>query len=342
MDLRVASAFKKITAQDVAKAAGVSQSAVSRCFTSGASVSVKTAEKIRAAANQLGYRPNILARSLITGNSRIIGVVVAYLNNQFYPEALEILSNKLRAKGYHLLIFMAKNEENIDAVMEEIMDYQVDGLILASVAMSSELTERCREAGIPAVLFNRHQAKASLPAVTSNNYQGGCKVAELFLQRDFKRIGYIAGWEQASTQKEREQGFVDTLHAAGVELSTREVGNFNQADTITATRAMFTKQDYPDAVFVANDHMAFATMGVLEKELGLRIPQDVSIMGFDDVPLAAWPNFNLSTVRQHANAMVEETIRILLSPDTTATSTTHIQFDCDLVLRNTIKNSEEL
>ncbi len=335
--MRVDSPFKKTTAQDVAKVAGVSQSAVSRCFTPGASVSMKTAEKVRKAADHLGYRPNVLARSLITGNSRIIGVVVAYLNNQFYPEALEILSNKLRAQGYHLLMFMAQNEEDIDAVMEEIMDYQVDGLVLASVAMSSKLAERCREANIPAVLFNRHQSKATLPAVTSNNYQGGCKVAQLFLQRGFQRIGYIAGWEQASTQQEREKGFVDTLQQAGLSLSHRGVGNYNHQDTIIATRAMFDRSDHPDAVFVANDHMAFAAMGVLEKELKLNIPLDVSIMGFDDVPLAAWPSFNLSTVRQHANAMVDETIRLLLTTNALHDTATHIQFDCNIVLRDTIR-----
>ena len=106
-------AVDKVTSQDVARLAGVSQSAVSRVFTPGASVSPAMAAKVREAADQLGYRPNVLARSLITGRSRIIGLVVAYLENQFYPMALEQLSRALQAEGYHILIFMAENSESL-------------------------------------------------------------------------------------------------------------------------------------------------------------------------------------------------------------------------------------
>ena len=136
-------AAKKITSVEVAKLAGVSQSAVSRVFTPGASVSKKTKEKVYDASAELGYRPNILARSLITGQSRIIGLVVAYLDNYFYPEAVELLSNALQKKGYHVLVFMAsKTAGNIDDVVNEMLDYQVDGVIAASVAMSSDLASR--------------------------------------------------------------------------------------------------------------------------------------------------------------------------------------------------------
>ena len=132
----------RVTSQEVAERAGVSQSAVSRTFTPGASASKKTVEKVRKAAADLGYRPNVLARAMVSGKSRIIGLVVAYLENQFYPEALEKLSNELQKRGYHVLIFMAEQTAgNIDAVVEEILDYQVEGIIAASVAMSSDLSE---------------------------------------------------------------------------------------------------------------------------------------------------------------------------------------------------------
>ena len=130
------------TSMDVARLAGVSQSAVSRVFTPGASASPKTSEKVRKAAEELGYRPNSLARAMVSGRSRIIGLVVAYLNNQFYPEALEKLSKRLQERGYHVLVFMtAKTQGDVSDVIEEILDYQVDGIIAASVALSSELSE---------------------------------------------------------------------------------------------------------------------------------------------------------------------------------------------------------
>ena len=127
---------RKITSLDVAERAGVSQSAVSRVFTPGASVSKKMADKVRKAADELGYRPNVLARSLITGRTRIIGLVVAYLDNMFYPDALERLSNALQAEGYHILVFMARGRgAEADRVIEELLDYQVDGIVAASVGM---------------------------------------------------------------------------------------------------------------------------------------------------------------------------------------------------------------
>ena len=181
---------------EVAKLAGVSQSAVSRVFTPGASSSEKTNKLVRKAAAKLGYRPNILARSLITGKSRIIGLVVAYLDNYFYPEALELLSSALQKKGYHVLIFMSGNKEgDIADAVDEILDYQVDGIIAASVSMSSDLAKRCKSAGVPVVLFNRTQDDKRLSAVTSDNELGGQKVASFLLAGGHKRIGYIAGWD---------------------------------------------------------------------------------------------------------------------------------------------------
>jgi LacI family transcriptional regulator len=172
-------ANEKVTSQDVAKRAGVSQSAVSRVFTPGASASKRTAEKVRKAALELGYRPNVLARSLITGRSRIIGLVVAYLENQFYPEAVERISVALQEKGYHVLVFMASpTVGNVDAVMQEILDYQVDGIVLASVSMSSSLASQCPAFGIPVVLFNRDQDDPRLNSVTTDNHAGGKALAD--------------------------------------------------------------------------------------------------------------------------------------------------------------------
>jgi len=303
----------KVTSVDVAKRAGVSQSAVSRVYTPGASVSEKTAAKVRKAAAELGYRPNVLARSLITGRSRMIGLVVSYLENYFYPEALEKLSNALQAEGYHVLIFMAQQtSDNVEAVLEEILDYQVDGIVTASVAMSSELAARCQAAGTPVVLFNRSQDDERLSAVTSDNVAGGRKLAEFLAAGGHRRIGYIAGWEGASTQRDRESGFRAGLKDAGLALSAREVGDFDHGKAREAARRMFRRDDRPEAVFVANDHMAFAVMDVLRGELGLRVPGDVSVVGYDDVPPASWPAYDLTTVRQSANRMVAETVDILL------------------------------
>lgn len=335
----------KVTSAEVARLAGVSQSAVSRVFTPGASASAKTVAKVRKVAAELGYRPNVLARAMVSGKSRMIGLVVAYLENQFYPETLEMMSNALQARGYHVLIFMASQTAgDIDDVVEEILDYQVDGIIAASVALSSDLSARCRAAGVPMVLFNRSQDDPAMSAVTSDNVSGGRKVAEFLLAGGHEKIGYIAGWEGASTQRDREAGFVGALARAGVALHSREVGDFMLDEARQATRRMFgpdAENGPPDAVFVANDHMAFAVMDTLRFELGLRVPGDVSVVGYDDVPAASWPAYDLTTVRQPANRMVAETVDILLAKiEGEAAQPRKVEIDGPLILRGSARIPE--
>ena len=328
----------KITSAEVAKLAGVSQSAVSRVFTPGASASKTTTERVKKAAFDLGYRPNVLARAMVSGKSRIIGIIVAYLENQFYPEALERLSNCLQEKGYHVLIFMAgKDRQSIDNVIEEILDYQVDGIIAASVSMSSGLSERCRTAGVPMVLFNRAQDEPNMSAITSDNIEGGKKIAKFLISSGHKKISYIAGWEGASTQRDREAGFISILNDAGLSLHSRKVGNFVFEDSREATRSMFFNNP-PEAVFVANDHMAFAVMDTLRYELGLKIPDDVSVVGYDDVPAASWPSYLLTTVQQPVNIMVRETVEILIEKiENPEARPQKIKVDGPLILRKSAK-----
>ena len=338
-------ALNKVTAVDVAERAGVSQSAVSRVFTPGASVSPQTKNKVLKVAMELGYRPNSLARAMVSGKSRMIGLVVAYLQNQFYPEAIEKLSKAMQERNYHLLVFMtSKTEGDVSEVFEEILDYQVDGIIAASVALSSDLSKRCANAGVPVVLFNRSQDDDSLSSVTSENYQGGRKIAEHLIATGHQRISFIAGWEGASTQRDRQAGFIDALQDAGVDLWSRGVGNFIMEDAKAATHAMFAGgvENGPDAIFVANDHMAFAVMDTLRFELGIAVPEQVSVIGYDDVPAASWPSYNLTTVRQPTNQMVTATVDLLLAQventDLSSTAPRQIKIDGPLIIRGSAKS----
>jgi DNA-binding LacI/PurR family transcriptional regulator len=333
---------ERVTSQEVARRAGVSQSAVSRVFTPGASVSRATREKVMRAADLLGYRPNVLARAMITGKSRIIGLVVAYLDNQFYPEAVERLSVALQEQGYHVLVFMAAaTVGDVEPVMREFLDYQVDGIVLASVSMSSHLAGRCDEAGIPVVLFNRAQDDPRLCSVTTNNYLGGRAIARHFLELGHRKIGYIAGFEEASTQIERERGFVDELRDAGLGLEAREVGGFVYATARAAALEMFAGANRPTAAFVANDHMAFAVMDVLRFKLGLSVPGDVSIAGFDDVSIAAWPAYDLTTYRQPINRMIARTVQTLMTQIADAkVAPERIEIEGELIVRGSTRKLE--
>ncbi|MGR3503842.1 LacI family DNA-binding transcriptional regulator [Pseudaestuariivita sp.] len=332
----------RVTAHHVAARAGVSQSAVSRVFTPGASVSEATRKKVRDAADALGYRPNVLARGLITGKSRIIGLVVAYLDNYFYPEALEKLSNALKDQGYHVLVFMvSKTTEHIDRTMEEILDYQVDGIVVASVDLSSELTARCKAQGVPVVLFNRTQDGAEVNSVTSDNFAGGKAVGEFLIAGGHTRIGYIAGYEGASTQRDREAGLRAALKAAGLTLFARGEGAFVPERARQAALEMCGGAERPDALFVANDHMAFPVMDALRHTLRLDVPADISVVGYDDVPPCAWEAYDLTTVRQRANLMVEATVAALTRQiaDPSAETCHHI-IESPLVVRGSARLPE--
>jgi DNA-binding LacI/PurR family transcriptional regulator len=302
----------KVTAIDVARLAGVSQSAVSRVFTPGASASKATSEKVRAAADRLGYRPDPLARAMITGRTRIIGLVVAYLENQFYPMALERLSRALQERGYHILVFLAENAtDKVAEVVQELIDYRVDGIITASVSMSNDLTARLLALGIPVVNFNRGQDDARLTDVTSDNIAGARRATEFLIAGGHTRIAHIMGWQGSSTGRDRAEGFRTAMADAGLVPVAMTDGMYSRDTAAEATRALWDAHR-PDAIFVGNDHMAFAVMDTLRFELGLRVPEDISVIGYDDVPMAAWPAYALTTLRQPVNRMVAATVEAIL------------------------------
>jgi DNA-binding LacI/PurR family transcriptional regulator len=330
---------RKPTSLDVARIAGVSQSAVSRTYTPGASVSPRTRARILAAAEEIGYRPNALARSLIVGRTRIIGLIVAHLDNQFYPAALERLSLALKARGYHILVFLAGNRNRaLDPALDDLIDYQVDGILMGSATISNRLAERCESAGIPVVLFNRHQQDPALSSVTSDNHAGAAAAAEHLVAGGHRRIAHIAGSQDASTGYDRARGFRDGLARHGVELEVFVDCGFRPAVARRVTRRIFGQAERPDAVFAANDQIAFTIMDTLRYELGLAVPGDVAVIGYDDVDLAAWPAYDLTTVRQDADSMVRATVKTLLDRIEGGDRTPrHVVLDSPLVVRGSTR-----
>ncbi len=335
-----------VTSIDVARLADVSQSAVSRSFTPGASVSDGTRRKVMDAARKLGYRPNAHARSLITKRSRIIGLVLSYLENLFYPVALEHLAKRLQRDGYHVLLFVT-DTQNADELVDEILQYHVDGIVLAATTLSSGLAQRCADAAIPVVLFNRVMAAGgagagTVSSVRSDNVAGGRAVARHLADTGHQRVAYIAGHEESSTNLERERGFRDGLAERGLRIWARGVGNYDFEQARSAARELFKPgAERPDAVFVASDHMAFAVMDALRFELGLRIPADVSVVGFDNVPQADWGSYRLTTVEQPVQPMIEATVGLLQKylRDDHSPQSENVIVPGQLVLRDSVRRA---
>jgi DNA-binding LacI/PurR family transcriptional regulator len=323
---------------DVAKLAGVSQAAVSRTFTPGASVAPVTREKVLTAAKTLGYRPNAIARSLITHSTNIIGIVMVRFSNPFYWRVFKEFTKKLQKQGYWTLLFNVADGEQVEETLLTALQYQVDGIIITSATLSSGLVNECLRAGTPVVLFNRYVLGARANAVCCDNVSGGRMVAEALLSAGHRRLAYIAGEEGSSTNQDRKQGFTEGLKEYQNESATvvesfmhrqegfserikeygveaplwESAGQYTYEAGQAAAQRLLTQDNPPDAIFCASDLIA---MGAFDqaKQMGIKIPDDLAIVGYDDIDMTAWPNYNLSTVRQPIDRMVDTTIETVMN-----------------------------
>lgn len=299
------------TSQDVARLAGVSQSTVSRALTDNSSVAEETRLKVKEAAAALGYRPNVLARSLITQRSGLIAIVVASMDNPFYWEVLALFSQALQANGQQLLLFTIGSHENFDSAIRKVLQYRVDGVIVVSAVLSSQAITECREAGLPVVLFNRYVDRTDLNVVSCDNLEGGRTVATLLANTGHKTFGFISGVADTSTNRDRLEGFRQQLAQLGLPMPAVEHGDYTYASGRDAAKRLILQGERPDAIFCANDIMAIGALDGLRLDLGLRVPEDISLIGFDDIPMAGWSGIELTTVRQQRGRMVKASLQIL-------------------------------
>jgi hypothetical protein len=196
---RQAKQLKKPTSLDVARLVGVSQSAVSRAFTEGGRVSKKTRERILKAAKEIGYVPNLHASSLITRRTGMIALIMGDITNPFYPEVLETFARRLQSAGKRVMLLRLSRDEPIDWALPHVLQYQVDGIIIATAMPGQSVRELCARAHAPVVLFNRAVSGVPVDAVCCDNSAGGRIVADILLDSGHKRFGFIAGLEGAST-----------------------------------------------------------------------------------------------------------------------------------------------
>ncbi|NIM20039.1 MAG: substrate-binding domain-containing protein, partial [Candidatus Latescibacteria bacterium] len=215
-------------------------------------------------AKELGYIPNLVARSLNSGNSFKIGIVLAYLKNSFYGDALQRLARSFNAKGYSVTVFFAANiSDEVDAIVDDLLAEQVDGIVLASVSLSNTLVSRIRKSGIPCVLFNRGQTDPDASMVTASNIEGGRVATEFLVKAGHRRIAHLAGWSKALNGTERRDGFLSAMKDANLEPVACIDCHFRRNVAMDETRKLFASSNPPDALFVASDHMAFGVLEVL-------------------------------------------------------------------------------
>jgi DNA-binding LacI/PurR family transcriptional regulator len=302
---------REVTAEVLAKRLGLSQSTVSRAFTETASIHPETRELIIKEAYALGYQPNILARSLITRRTNIVAVVMANLTDPFYPLVLDQLGQRIQSSGRQVLLFIVPAGKDVDDVLPSLLQYKVDAIVITSVTVSSRMASVCAAQRIPVVLFNRYVPTLKVTAICCDNVAGGRVVAEYLHHTAHVRPAYVGGEGDATTNLDRARGFTGRLQELGVALHAHEAGGaFSYGAGYSAADRLVRQTIRPDSIFFASDVMALGGVDAI-RAANLRVPDDISVIGFDDVPMASWPSYELTTVRQPIAQMVDETAKIL-------------------------------
>ena len=303
---------RRATSYDVAQMAGVSQSAVSRVFQDGASASQPMRNRVMAAASRLGYLPNAIARGLITQRSNMVAVIITEQTNLYYPEVLFQLTHRFSERGIRVLLFTLEHERDIDSMLEKMLQYRVDGVVTAALLSPKQL-ETIEGASIPVIFFNR-----TLPEVLANSVRCDQEEGERWLVGELYAAGHrsyaiVTGPEDSPVSAERTTGALQKLRELGIDDVTIVHGDFGfESGSHAFAEIMDRLGSAPDAVIVANDAMAIGCIDGARETFKLRVPEDISIVGFDGVGPARFAAYDLSTVKQPIGRMTEAAVSMLI------------------------------
>lgn len=294
------------TIVDVAARAGVSTATVSRVLSGAAAARPATRDRVLAAARELSYRPSGVARALKRSRTRTIGLLITDIENPFYPQIVRAAEDEAHARGLGLLLCnTAEDAERELAYLDLLLDRRIDGLIVASGRTIRRHARRLAGIGLPVVGVNASGRTAALPSVTTAQRQGARLATEHVLALGHRHIGHVtAPDERASAARLRRAGVADAIRAAGLPPESLAVldGDERVGGGIQAAGALLSRRPAPTAIVCYNDLTAIGAMRAV-RDARLRVPEDVSIVGFDDIELAAWTDPGLTTVRQPTDEM---------------------------------------
>ena len=302
--------MSRITIKDVAHAAGVSPSAVSRVFTEGASASRKTKAKVRDAAERLGYRPSLLARGLVGDRTNLVTLVMGQMSDPFDTLFLDRFADALSERGTRLLMASAKSASPSESALLQALDYQSDAVVVAAGTMSLEHSELCVKAGLPLVLAGRVMDGPGVDCVLADNCDGGRQAAELLHRTACRTVAFLGRGGSTFSDRERYRSFMETARALGLTLLEQETADRGDDAAFKSASMLLSRRHRPDGIFCSNDGIALQAIEAA-RALGLSIPQEVSIIGFNNIPQAAWRSYRLTTLGYPVDAVVEGIFRLL-------------------------------
>ncbi|WP_307584669.1 LacI family DNA-binding transcriptional regulator [Paenibacillus wynnii] len=324
----------KVNIFDVAKRSGLSVVTVSRVLNHSTTVRANNRDKVLQAMKDLNYQPNAAARSLALGRTGIIGLTVTTLDDSFLDLVVKEVNDRLTEQGYFLAISVHSPDE--EAIHNPLFqEDRVDGLILLSPLHEEVYVRELENKKIPFVMLDNQLENPSVPSVIVDNRKGGYDAARHLIDLGHQRIAHISGPDAFLSSRERELGFRSALEESGLEPFCIERGEFTVSSGYDIASKWLQSDNLPTAIFAADDHIALGVINALQNA-GVRVPQDISVVGYDDQLIASQLHPKLTTIRQPAEKIGRHGVELLLNwilessrPEATLAS----QFEPELIIR---------
>ena len=329
-----------VTSHDVASLAGVSRSAVSRSFTPEASVSEKTRRKVMAAAQKLGYQPNVIARSLITRQSRLIGLVMGEWENPFYTTMLRDFTEKLGGRDYQLMLLASRTPADVEAAMRMLIRYRVDGIVFVSASPTPESAADYVRTGGRLVLLNREADGLPATSIVSDAARDGREIASRLLEAGYGRIALTRGDARLPSGVLRVNALRQAIEASGrARILVDRSGVLGYDAGRAFGNEMMALAEPPDVVVCSTDITAIGVLDAIRLDRRLAVPAQVGVVGFGVIPAASWASHELSTIRLPLAAMIDLAVSTLLAEPGAATTPRRIVVEGEIVVRSTLRGA---
>jgi LacI family transcriptional regulator len=327
-----------LTLEDIARLSGVSRSTVSRVINEDVRVKEETRRKVKSVLNSYNFQPNLAARGLASGRTNIIGVVIpasvsTVFTDPYFPLLIQGISTVCNARDYSVMLWLSESEYEGRMVSRILHNGLVDGIVVASIPMSDPIVNSLVESKMPFVLIGRHPT-LDVNYLDVDNMQAARKITLHLIRIGYKRIATITGPLTMVAGYDRYQGYVKALQDSGYPVRPELVveGNYTEEGGYLGMQRLIKYR--PDAVFAASDVMAYGAMRAL-REANLRIPEDVAVVGYDDIPNSAKSTPSLTTIRQPILQMGSKAVDMLIDIISNGTKTTHkVTLDTELVVRD--------
>jgi LacI family transcriptional regulator, galactose operon repressor len=305
----------KLTIQDIARLAGVSKATVSRVLNHKPDVDPVTRERILRIMDEQGFVPSITAAGLAGGRPRMIGVLVPSLMWPFIPEIVQGVAESVEKSSYELILYSISHDKDRSAALDRILDTRLTaGLVAITPGQTAARLAQLYDQGFPVVIIDDQGLPTSAPWVGADNRTGAYQAVHHMISQGYRRIAHIKGPASYLCSQERYQGYCQALIEAGItpDPALAVQGDFEIGGGRTSARMLFSMENPPNAIFAGNDHTAWGVMEVAE-ELGLRLPEDVALVGFDNMSTSAHKRPPLTTVKQPFHEMGQRAADLLMN-----------------------------